>query len=176
MKMIVKMKSVVVLELAVPNNNAPTPPPSHTFYSILVCIQMIVCIKKEPCLCFNPPGTTFRLIFAAHCFLVWCPLFYLFPMSTRLAHIVQRSTTLSITRQRLQPNLYFASLRRLHSSCQLKSKHETSSMVGYRDSDRFHGNYPQRTIKCGQLTTSNEGERVVLSGWVQSPRYMFNKG
>lgn len=94
-------------------------------------------------------------------------------MSTRIAHIVQRSTTLSITRQRLQPTLRFASLRRqrLHASCQIRSKQHEPSMVGYRDSDRFHGSYPQRTIKCGHLGAKNEGERVVLTGWVQTPRY-----
>ncbi|CDH58093.1 aspartyl-trna synthetase [Lichtheimia corymbifera JMRC:FSU:9682] len=95
-------------------------------------------------------------------------------MSTRIAHIVQRSTTLSITRQRLQPTLRFASLRRqrLHASCQIRSKQHEPSMVGYRDSDRFHGSYPQRTIKCGHLGAKNEGERVVLTGWVQTPRAM----
>ncbi|KAI8071376.1 tRNA synthetases class II-domain-containing protein [Gongronella butleri] len=45
-------------------------------------------------------------------------------------------------------------------------------LQGYQDTARHHGQYPQRTHKCGDIRAHNVDQDVVLCGWAQNARSM----
>ncbi|KAI8338024.1 tRNA synthetases class II-domain-containing protein [Chlamydoabsidia padenii] len=48
-------------------------------------------------------------------------------------------------------------------------KHD-QHLQGYKDTDRYHGKYPNRTHMCGDLRPGDQDKQVVLCGWAQPSR------
>ncbi|KAI8096502.1 tRNA synthetases class II-domain-containing protein [Halteromyces radiatus] len=52
------------------------------------------------------------------------------------------------------------------------SRVQDQHLHGYKDVDRYHGQYPTRTHMCGELRPSDQNKHVVLCGWAQPSRSM----
>ncbi|CAO3593527.1 unnamed protein product [Absidia cylindrospora] len=89
-----------------------------------------------------------------------------------LQHITSPSCTrrcLSIANSSTSSTV--STLRYQRRQClQTSTRVQDQYLQGYKDIDRYHGKYPNRTHMCGDLRPGDKDQKVVLCGWAQPSR------